>query len=473
MTQYHLQHVLEGTGGRLAGPELAHLSFGSLERDARTVSPGDLFIAIKGERFDGHDFVVDAAANGAAAAIVSQAWADAHTDAPLPLIVVDEPIPALQRWAAWWRRKLDCRVVGITGSIGKTSTKEAVSGVLRQHYRVHHSAGNLNTEVGLPLSIVASPPDAEVMVLEMGGAYAFGELALLAGIAKPNVGVVTNVFPVHLERMGTIENIAKTKAELVESLTNRDTAVLNGDDERVRAMAVKAQGRVIFYGHGPQNHVRVEDVESNGFKGSSFWLNIGRQRTHVRIPFVGAAGVQTSLAAIAVGHAFGMDVSEITYGLLDRNVEVRLVFVPGPRGSQLIDDTYNASRPSVLSALNVLDLVPAKRKVAVLGEMRELGSSSVEEHTIVGGRAGLVADVLLALGGLAKPLADEARAVAASAGRQIEIIEFDVSQKGVLLAWLQSHLRQDDVVLLKGSRGLEMEHLVRELRADANEQTAS
>lgn len=468
MTRYALEHVLEGTGGRLAGPPLKATHLGNLERDARKVKPGDLFIAIKGERFDGHAFVGDARDNGAAAAIVSEAWAAEHPDADLPLIVVDGPIPALQRWAAWYRQRLGARVVGITGSVGKTSAKEAISGVLRQRFRVHHSPGNLNTEVGLPISILTAPADTEVLVLEMGGAYAHGELTLLSGIAKPNIGVVTNVYPVHLERMGTIEDIAKTKSELVEALDVRGVAILNGDDHRVRAMAAKVKGRVVFYGFGANNHLQISDVESNGLKGSSFWVSSGRQRSHVRIPLIGAAGVQSAVVAIAVAQEFGLDIAEIMYGLQDPKVEVRLVFVPGPRGSQLIDDTYNASRPSVLSALDVLEMVPAGRRVAVLGEMRELGPSSAEEHRVVGGRAGAVADVLLVLGDLAKPLSDAARTVAAAEGRKLELIQYRLDQKAELLEWLERNLTGDDVVLLKGSRGLEMEHLVSALRPDAN-----
>lgn len=471
MTRYELEHVLNGTGGALRGDVPIMATLGNLERDARTVGVGDLFIAIQGERFDGHDFVGDAFTNGAAAAIVSQRWADAHPEVMNPLIVVDDPIPALQRWAGWWRDRLDARVVGVTGSIGKTTAKEAISGVLRQKFRVHHSPGNLNTEVGLPLSILTAPEDTEILVLEMGGAYAHGELTLLANIAKPDVGVVTNVHPVHLERMGTIEAIAETKGELVAALPKFGTAVLNGDDARVRAMAARANCRVLFYGHGRNCHLSVEDVESNGLKGSSFWLSINRKRTHVKIPFLGTAGVQSALIALSVGHVFGMDVAEMMYGLQDRDVEVRLIFVPGPRGSQLIDDTYNASRPSMLSALDVLGMVPAKRKVAVLGEMRELGTSSVEEHRVVGGRAGAVADVLLVYGEKARPLAEAAMEAERTDQTPLEIHEFRLDQRQVMQEWLEANLMDEDVVLLKGSRGLEMEHIVSALRADTQTDT--
>lgn len=468
MTRYELEHVLSGTGGRLRRNLPVVATLGDLQRDARLVSPGDMFIAIRGERFDGHDFVTDAFARGASVAIVSEVWATAHPDVTSPLIVVDDPIPALQRWAGWWRDRLPAKVVGVTGSIGKTTAKEAISGVLRQKFRVHHSPGNLNTEVGLPLSILTAPEDTEILVLEMGGAYALGELTLLATIARPDVGVVTNVHPVHLERMGTIEAIAETKSELVVALPMTGTAVLNGDDARVRGMAARANSRVLFYGHGQGNHVHVEDIESNGLKGSSFWLTINRKRSHVKIPFLGTAGIQAALIALSVGHVFGMDVAEMMYGLQDRDVEVRLIFVPGPRGSQMIDDTYNASRPSMLSALDVLSMVPARRKVAVLGEMRELGTSTVEEHRVVGGRAGAVADVLLVYGEKARPLAEAAGEAERHEQSPLEIHEFRLDQRDELQDWLESNLDIDDVVLLKGSRGLEMEHIVTALRADTN-----
>jgi UDP-N-acetylmuramoyl-tripeptide--D-alanyl-D-alanine ligase len=426
-----------------------------------------LFIAIKGERFDGHDFVDDARANGAAAAIVSETWAAAHPDVDLPLIVVDEPIPALQRWAGWYRDRLQVRVVGITGSIGKTSSKEAISGVLRQRFKVHHSPGNLNTEVGLPISILTAPADTEVLVLEMGGAYAFGELTLLSGIAKPDVGVVTNVQAVHIERMGSLEAIAQTKSELVEALPASGVAILNGDDPRVRQMAAVTRARVRFYGLGSNNHLHVEDVVSNGLKGSAFWYTSNRKRHHVRIPFLGSAGVQSAMVALAVGEEFGLDISAMIDGLQDPAIEVRLVFQAGPRGSQLLDDTYNASRQSMLSALDVLDMVPARRKIAVLGEMRELGTSSESEHQVVGGRAGVVADVLLTYGDLALPLAETAAAAERAPGSDLELHRFRLDERELLLQWLKDHLVEGDVVLLKGSRGLEMEHLVAALRVGA------
>jgi UDP-N-acetylmuramoyl-tripeptide--D-alanyl-D-alanine ligase len=472
MTRFLLRDVLAGTGGELRGDLSPGTVFPELQRDSREVKVGDLFIAVKGLQFDGHMFVPQAIQNRAAAAIVSRDWADEHPDAGIPVIVVDAPIAALQRWSAWRRAQLNVQVIGITGSVGKTSAKESIAAVLSQRFRVYKSPGNFNNEIGLPLSLLETPDDAEILVLEMGGAYAFGELTLLAEIAKPSVGVVTNIYPVHLERMGTIEAIAQTKRELVEAIPDDGLAVLNGDDPRVRAMASAAKGRVITYGLEQPADIRAGDVRTDGLKGTSFWVTIDGEETSLKVPFVGVQGVQIALVALAVGHGFGMHVSEMLVGLQDPSVQVRLLFVPGPAGSQLIDDTYNASTPSVLAALGLLDEIPAKRKIAVLGEMRELGELTEEEHRVVGGRAGDLVDVLVTFGDLAHAMQEEAQSVDRPANRPLALYSFSLDQREALVAFLKHELREGDIVLLKGSRGLEMETIVTALRSDAGPQAA-
>ena len=468
MTRYRLKDVLAGTGGELRGEAPAVMAFPRLVRDARQVEAGDLYIGIKGERFDGNAFTGDAAANGAAAAIVSRAWADGMTDPGLPLVVVDDTIEALQKWAKWRRDRLDITVVGVTGSIGKTSAKESIAAVLGQTMRVYKSPGSYNNEIGLPLSLLEADDDVEALVLEMGGAYAFGELTLLAGIAEPRIGVVTNVYPVHLERMGTIEAIAETKTELVEALPPDGIAVLNGDDHRVRAMASRTRARVVFYGLGPENDVRAEQVSTEGLQGTRFWLSVDEERFFVNVPFVGAHGVQVALVALAVGHACGMHISEMLAGLQDPATQVRLLVAPGPSGSDLIDDTYNASTPSVLSALSLLEEIPGQRKIAVLGDMRELGSISDHEHRVVGRRAADVVDLLYTYGSMATLIADEAKAMRPG-DLMFEVRSFEEGQKDEIVAKLRTDLRSGDVVLFKGSRGLAMETMVRDLRSDVEQ----
>jgi UDP-N-acetylmuramoyl-tripeptide--D-alanyl-D-alanine ligase len=466
MTPLTLESILTGTGAVLRGDIAPQTVFTRIERNSRQVRPGDLFIAVRGERFDGHDFVGDAAAAGATAALVRREWADQHLDAGLPLLVVDEPVAALQRLAAWWRARLDqLLVVGITGSVGKTSTKETVASVLERAMPTYRSAGNLNSEIGLPLSLLEVTAEHGAAVLEMGGAYALGEIRLLAEIAQPKIGVVTNIHPVHLERMGSIEAIAETKAELVDAIPEDGWAVLNGDDARVRAMAEHCRGSVLFYGLEPGNDVQATQVESEGLEGTSFWLHIGEESNRVKVPLIGGHAVELALAAIAVGHATGMDLADMLLGLAEPGVQVRLLIVPGPNGSQLIDDTYNASTPSVMSALGLLEAMNPNRAIAVLGDMRELGDLSEREHVAVGRRAGEVADLVVSFGGLARTIAREA---ATTNGRfdagPPAVTSFGLEQREELIAYLLRELRQGDVALLKGSRGLEMEQIVEQLR---------
>jgi UDP-N-acetylmuramoyl-tripeptide--D-alanyl-D-alanine ligase len=470
MRRYELRDILAGTGGEhsVALPEQP--VFLELERDSRNIKPGDLFIAVKGESHDGHDYVERAAENGASAAIVSREWASAHPEIEIPLILVDEPVAALQRWAAWRRDQLECRVVGITGSVGKTSAKESIAAVLSQRYRVYKSPGNFNNEIGLPLALLDCPDDVEVIVLEMGGAFAFGELTLLASIAKPDVAVVTNIYPVHIERMGSIEAIAQTKQELVEAIPEDGLVVLNGDDFRVRNMIAAAKGRVIMYGLEDAAEVRGYDVLTDGLNGTMFWVEIDGERTAIKVPFIGAPGVQIAIVALAVGYGFGMHVSEMLVGLQDPRIQVRLLFVPGPNGSQMIDDTYNASTPSVLAALGLLEQIPAKRRIAVLGEMRELGHVAQTEHRVIGGRAGDIVDVLIGYGDLAQVALDEARTSERPEGRPLEIHAFGLDQREELVDFLRRELREGDIALLKGANGLHMHTIVDEIRPDSGPQ---
>lgn len=469
MTPYSLENVLDATDALVRGALAPDTRFTKFERDARLAQPGVLYIALRGERFDGHDFVGDAAAAGAAAALVRRDWADEHLSPPLPLLVVDDPLAALQHLAAWWRAQLDeLLVVGVTGSVGKTSTKETIASVLERMGATYRSPGNLNSEIGLPLSLLEVTPAHRAAVLEMGGAYAFGEIRLLAEIAQPRIGVVTNVHPVHIERMGSLEAIAETKAELVEAIPEDGWAILNGDDPRVRAMAERCPGRVLFYGLDQNNDVRASAVETEGLEGTSFWLHLAGEENRVRIPLLGGHAVELALAAIAVGHVLGMSLGDMLQGLAEPGVQVRLIVLEGPNGSQLIDDTYNASTPSVMSALGLLEMMKPRRAIAVLGEMRELGEMTEIEHLTVGRRAGEVADLVVTYGDLARTIAREA---ATTDGRfdagPPAVTSFGLDERDELVDFLLRELREGDVVLLKGSRGLQMEEMVERLRVPA------
>lgn len=457
-----LSELLAACGGQVIGELDPATEFRWIERNSRDVVPGDLFLAVTGEIHDAHTFVADAAAHGATAALVRLDWAEAHPDAPLPLIAVPQPVEALQQLAAARRSTLDVGIVGVTGSLGKTSTKETIAAVLGARYRTYRSPGNMNSEIGLPLSILEIEPDDQMAVLEMGGAYAMGEVALLASIAKPRVGVVTNVHPIHLERMGTIEAIAETKRELPASLESDGVAVLNGDDARVRDMASYTRATVLTYGSTPDSSLWFSDLETFGNRGIAFHLHGLWPSRRVELPLAGAHAVELAMAALLTGHVFGLELDEMLTALSDRGVQIRLVPIEGPHGSLLIDDTYNASAPSMLSALRVLKETSAKRRVAVLGGMRELGSETDVQHQQVGEEVARTADLLYTYGDLALKLADAATASVVD-GRTFAVQSFREDQREELIATLLSELSDGDLVLLKGSRGLEMERIVQAL----------
>jgi UDP-N-acetylmuramoyl-tripeptide--D-alanyl-D-alanine ligase len=301
-------------------------------------------------------------------------------------------------------------------------------------------------------------------VLEIGGGYELGEIAHLARIARPQVGVVTNVGPTHLERMGTIERIALNKVELVESLPEDGVAVLNADDPLVRPMAAKACGRVFFYGLTPEADLWADEIESQGLEGLRFRFHYGEEVVYSRVPLLGRHSVHTALRAAAVGLIEGLSWQEIMAGLRGAT-QLRLVVVPGLYGSTLLDDTYNSSPASAIAALNLLDELEG-RKIAVLGDMLELGSYEEEGHRKVGRRAMDVAQLLLTVGPRGRIIAQEALDL----GMDPQAIH-SVEDNKAAIAYLRRAITPGDMVLIKGSRGMAMEHIVSALSVPENEAT--
>jgi UDP-N-acetylmuramoyl-tripeptide--D-alanyl-D-alanine ligase len=438
--------------------------------DSRQACPGSLFVALKGEHEDGHDFVADAFERGAIAAIVEKEldigyWIldirQAPFQYPIPNIqypacfIVEDSLKALQQVAAHWRGKHTPRVVGVTGSIGKTTTKEMIYGVLSQRFRTLKSEGNYNSETGLPLTLLKLEPGHQRVVLEMG-MYDLGEIAELAAIARPHIGVVTNVGPSHLERLGTIERIAQAKTELVEALPNDGVAILNGDDPRVRQMATKTEAEVFYYGLDQTCDLWANDIESQGLEGIRFRFHHGPETIHAKVPMLGRHSVHTALAAAAVGLVEGQSWEEIIDGLRGA-AQLRLVVVPGLQGSTILDDTYNASPTSTIAALNLLEELDG-RKIAVLGDMLELGAHEEEGHRKVGRRAMYVVAVLITVGERGRLIAEEALAWGME-GEKV-IIEEDNDSA---IACLREIITPGDIILIKGSRGMKMEEIVAEL----------
>jgi UDP-N-acetylmuramoyl-tripeptide--D-alanyl-D-alanine ligase len=463
-----LGEVIEATGGTICGTAAPRTQqrFSAAVVDSRQVTPGALFVALKGQKHDGHAFVAQSLGRGALAALVERVppdcvWARTPTGDGPPLIVVPSTQKALEHMARYaLDRQPTLDVVGITGSLGKTTTKEVVAGVVACRRRVLKSEGNLNSEIGLPLTVLNGlAREHEVAVLEMA-MYALGDIRLLARLARPRVGVVTAVLPVHLERLGTLERIQQAKQELVEELPEHGVAVLNADDPRVVAMAGATRARVVRYGVSHEAEVRAEKISSEGLHGVQFDLLVRGQRQPVRLPLLGAQSVHAALAATAVALEEGLSVSDIAEALHTLTPTLRLLVVDGISGSRIIDDSYNASPESVLAALNLLKELPGKRKIAVLGDMLELGSEEVPSHRRVGTRAAHVLDLLITYGPRSKTTAEAARL----AGLPPEQV-LEASTHDEILDYLSQRLRPDDDVLVKGSLAMGMSAVVRGIRA--------
>jgi UDP-N-acetylmuramoyl-tripeptide--D-alanyl-D-alanine ligase len=431
-----------------------------------------VFVALKGERVDGHDYVAAALERGAAMALVMRpVEADAQLvdlwgprpklprTWPSPVVLrLPDTIHALQHLGAFWRRRHSPRVIGITGSVGKTTTKELVADVLARRYKVLKSEQSFNNEIGVPLTLLQLTAEHERVVLEMG-MYDVGEIAQLAYIALPHVGVVTIISPVHLERAGTIERIVEAKTELVQALppAPEGTAILNYDDERVLGMQRSTQARVFTYGLSPQADLWADEIEGLGLEGVHLRLHYRGERLYVRVPLLGRHSVHTVLRAAAVGLIEGLTWQEIIEGLRAPSSQLRLVAASGPHGSTILDDTYNASPPSTIAALNLLSELEG-RKIAVLGDMLELGDYEQEGHEKVGMRAMEVAGVLVAVGSRGRIIGETALRWGMPANR-VHIVDDTTAAIGVL----ERLVGKGDVVLVKGSRAMRMEEIVNAL----------
>jgi len=446
--------------------------------DSREAQPGALFIALRGERTDGHLYLQDAFDRGALAAIaepqakelgltatfiaedgsISSRDITESREGPY-VFIVPNSLAGLQQLAASWRAQMPAEVVGITGSVGKTTTKEIVANVLAQRFITLRSEGNFNNEIGLPLTLLRLTPKHERVVLEMG-MYALGEIAGLCRLARPRIGVVTNVGPTHLERLGNIKRIAQAKAELIQALPpagKGGVAILNADDPLVRPMAGLTRARVFTYGLNKANDLWADEIISAGLEGIRFRLHYGRDVYHLRLPILGRHSVHTALRGVAVGLVEGLSWAEIITGLQTVQGQLRLMIVPGLRETTIIDDTYNASPASVLAALNLLEEVAndEHRSIAVLGDMLELGVYEEKGHRLVGGRAAQVVSKLITVGRRARWIAAEALA-----GGMRPADVHPTANNTDAIAVLQGLMRPGDVVLVKGSRAIGMESIV-------------
>ncbi len=457
-------------GNTAAGAEIASagVEIAAVSTDSRMVRSGDLFVALRGERFDGHRFVADALASGAVAAVVEADWARAHADA-LPngavVLPVDDTLAALQSLSQWYRNRFDIPVVAVTGSNGKTTTKEMTAAALGHELDVWKTSGNYNNHIGVPLTLLGIESVHDVAVIEMGMNHP-GEIARLAVLARPRVGIVTNVASAHLESMRDLDGVALAKAELVAALPFDGTAVLNADDPRVLAMAEDCPSEVLLYGLSEDADIAADDIEHTGstVRFSLRRTAVVRERVDVELRAPGRHNVHNALAAIAAAVSLGVSERSAVEGLRDFRATSMRMEITETGGVTVINDAYNANPASMVAALETLvEMAGARPTVAALGDMLEMGEGSLEAHRAIGARAAeLGVDRLYLYGSDVKALAGGAIA----AGMSPDHVRIH-GDKRTLARDLMSGLERDAVLLVKGSRGMRMEEVVESLVSEA------
>lgn len=493
MVEITARELAEVTGGRLIASETdARRVASGVTIDSRNVVDGEIFFAFGGEHVDGNDYCAAAIRSGAGAVVATREPSEGVTalagEFACPLVVVDDAGEAMWALAGWWRRKLRAIVVGVTGSVGKTTTKDLVASVLSRRYKTHATEGNHNNELGVPLTILTADLDTEALVVEMG-MRGEGQIASLAGLAHPGIGVVTTIGWSHIELLGSREAIARAKGELLESLPKRGTAVVNADDEMTGALlAQMGEGgaRVLFFGLGESGETggsgeAEESGESLGTpdvtaRSISFdeagcatfsLVADGAGSADVTLALAGLHAVRNALAAAAVGVALGLDVTDIACGLSQtRPAGMRMQIEKSPAGATIVNDAYNANPDSMLAALDTLaEMSCAGRRVAVLGDMGELGDLAADLHREVGAHAASLSstgglDALVCVGELAGHIADGAL----DAGMPAEsVCRFETVGAASEYLCGEGGPRRGDIVIVKASRFMELERLAERL----------
>lgn len=422
--------------------------------DSRTIQENELFFAVKGERLDGHDFVEAALERGAVAVVVAREQANRY-ERKSRLLIVPEPLEALQRLGRSVRRLWNKPLVAITGSAGKTTTKEAIAALLATKFRVLKSEGNLNNQFGLPLQLLKLQAEHEIAVVELGMNHA-GEITALAAIAQPDVGVVTNVAPVHLGFFDSIAGIARAKYELIQSLPANGVAVLNADDEYVSQFGRDFAGRVITFGIERPAAISARNLHELGVEGSEFSVCAQEYCLPARLPLIGRHNVYNALAAVAVAVDRGLTLEQAAAALAALTPADKRGQVIEVGGATVINDCYNSNPKALDSVVDAMAGIPSKgRRIVVAGEMLELGPATDELHRRCGEHmAGRGVDVLIGVRGAARQIVEAAQ----SKGMAAEFVETP-EEAG---EWLAREAKPGDVVLLKASRGVKLEKALEE-----------
>jgi len=447
--------VVQAVRGEVLAGNL-DVKISGVSTDTRTIKQGDLFVALTGESSDGHKFLADALGKGASGVVVSR-----KVEARCLTIRVDDTLTALGDLAAYYRSKFDPVVVGVTGSVGKTTTKEMIAAVVSANGPVLKSAGNFNNEIGVPLTLFELSSKHKTAVIEMAMRGA-GQIEYLAKIAKPQIGVITNIHMSHIELLGSMDAIADAKGELLDYLPADGAAILNADDAYFEYLSRRANCRIVSFGESPQAEIRAISAGLDSKGCCTFDVQTPRGTFSVRISVPGEHNIKDALAAIAVGEVMQIPHEYIREALAGfKAPEKRSNVIPTRRGVVVVDDTYNAGPASVQSALKTLSMMEGGRKIAVLGDMLELGDHALNAHMEIGKavkECGI--DMLVAVGQLAKLIARGA----IDAGMPVTMVsEFEDS--ALAARELPGKLRERDVVLVKGSRAMKMERIVEGLSA--------
>ncbi|MFT8888475.1 MAG: UDP-N-acetylmuramoyl-tripeptide--D-alanyl-D-alanine ligase [Ethanoligenens sp.] len=446
MEQITLDFILNATGGRLTRA-CFNCKCDDISTDTRTIKPGSLFVALRGERFDGNEYLETAFSRGASVALAERPYPG------WPVVLVEDAYKALRALAAAYRRQFSLPVVGVTGSVGKTSTKEMIFAVLSRAFRTHRNAGNLNNLIGMPMSVFGLENTHKAAVFEMGMS-AFGEIAALSRVAAPEIGVITNIGISHIEMLGSQENILKAKLEILEGLRPGGKLVLNGDDAFLSAVRTD-QAEIVTYGIENTGCTYVAEAIESSAEETTFRLRYPGGCLAARLPVVGRHNVYNALAAFAVGRALGLAPEVIAEGFLQYAPTGYRQKIEKLGGITFVEDCYNASPDSMRSAFDVLNTVqPKGRKLAVLADMLELGETAPEAHRAVGRAAAENGvDILLSFGEDAQYYQEGYRE---AGGAQ----SFYFTDKAALTDTLCGQLMEGDAVLFKGSRGMRLEEII-------------
>lgn len=474
MIKRNLGQVADMCGGTLAHEERdSNIVIHGITRDSREMQPGQLYVPLIGERFDGHDYAVQTLAAGAAASLWEEGIPIPEELTDAPIILVADTLSALQRLAASYREQLNVRIVGITGSNGKTTTKDLTAAVLGTAFRVHKTEGNLNNHIGVPLTLLQLDESTETAVLEMGMSD-FGEIELLTNIASPDAAIITNIGDAHMLQLGSRAGIAEAKLEIASGLRPGGALIFNGDEplirERLASIELPEQTELVPFGSSQDCLWSAANITLNAdsatFDVVSPQLSDEEQEQlrGVFLPVPGAHNVSNALAAIAVSHRFGVSIEQIREGLASVTLTgMRIQPVTAFNGAKVLNDAYNANPTAVRAAIDLVEELDGyRRKWVVLSDMLELGPEEEELHRGVGAYVTPnKADALLTCGTLAQYIADGASKAFAAAGRADDVRHFE--NKEELTAWLREQLSSDDLVLVKGSRGMRMEQVVQAL----------